>query len=505
METQPPTPPPAPSGPSPSGDEMGNDATVITAGSSLTPQSYPEGITSRELAHALRGETLDHFQLQEFIGGGGMGVVFKARDTKLDRTVAVKVLASHRLSSEDLRRRFEVEAQSAARLDHPNIARVYDSGVERGLPYIVFEFIDGINLREAVATRGPLPLTEALFCTYQASLALAHANHRDVIHRDIKPSNILLTPAGETKLIDMGLARLSHSSSDEDLTATGTALGTFDYISPEQASDPRDADIRSDIYSLGCTLFFLLTGRAPFSQGTAVQKLMQHQNQPPPDVREYRREAPESLALLIHSMLAKDPGQRPQDPAEIAAALGQMLQDLGVSLPLTQSAVAWSPRPSADRVWHTWGPWAIAALAILVVIPLVDAIRQSTKSAPGFPALNIPPPSPAASRDSPPADDQAGPQQRASEGPSPITPSVETASPTPVADIPPPNAPDHTIPFQWDAAGESASTEQLSVEVDTPAFWAPSTDISFDDPIGNQTLPQSGGASTPVQRESGAP
>ncbi|HEX6961240.1 MAG TPA: serine/threonine-protein kinase, partial [Lacipirellula sp.] len=249
------------------GDSFGpleSDATVIGAQTSITPHDYPRGLSSRELAHALRGEMLGHFLLQQFIGGGGMGVVFKALDTTLDRIVAVKVVASHRVGNEDLQRRFLVEAQSTARLDHPNIARVHYIGRDRGLPYIVFEFIDGINLRDMVNQRGPLPVTDAIGYVYQIAHALAHAWQREVVHRDIKPSNILVTPDGQAKLVDMGLARLRQMDGEEenDLTATGITLGTFDYISPEQARDPRSADARSDIYSLGCTLFYMLTGQA---------------------------------------------------------------------------------------------------------------------------------------------------------------------------------------------------------------------------------------------------
>src|SRR5688500_5152708 len=202
------------------GDSFGpveSDATVIGAQTSVTPLNYPRGLTSRELAHALRGEMLGHFLLQQFIGGGGMGVVFKALDTTLDRVVAVKVVASHRMDDEDLQRRFLVEAQSTARLDHPNIARVHYIGRDRGLPYIVFEYIEGMNLREMAARRGVLPVGEAISYVYQIAHALAHAWQRDVVHRDIKPSNILVTPDGQAKLVDMGLARLTQvDATDEE-------------------------------------------------------------------------------------------------------------------------------------------------------------------------------------------------------------------------------------------------------------------------------------------------
>lgn len=156
-------------------------------------------------------------------------------------------------------------------------------GEDRGVHYIVFEFIEGVNLRDRVEQIGPLSLSEAVSFTYQIAQALAHSSHRDVIHRDIKPSNVLITPDGKAKLVDMGLARLTRvAQANNDLTASGVTLGTFDYISPEQARDPRGADVRSDLYSLGCSFFYMLTGRPPFPEGTVLQKLLQHQADVPP-------------------------------------------------------------------------------------------------------------------------------------------------------------------------------------------------------------------------------
>src|SRR5256714_5941870 len=204
-----------------------------------------------------------------------MGAVFRATDTRLGRTVAVKVLSRDHDDEETIRR-FRNEAQSAARLDHPNIARVYYVGEDQGLNFIVFEFVDGTNLRDQVQNAGPLELEQALYYTLQLAEALAHSASRDVVHRDIKPSNVLVTAEGQVKLVDMGLARLHQvESSANDLTATGVTLGTFDYNSPEQARDPRAADVRSDIYSLGCTLFYMLTGQPPLSEGKELTKLLQ--------------------------------------------------------------------------------------------------------------------------------------------------------------------------------------------------------------------------------------
>jgi serine/threonine-protein kinase len=373
----------------PLSDALESDATVIGSPSSITPHSYPSGLTARELSHALRGEMLGHFLLQQFIGGGGMGVVFKALDTTLDRIVAVKVVASHRLGDDDLQRRFLVEAQSTARLDHPNIARVHYIGRDRGLPYIVFEYIDGLNVRDLVAQRGPLPVGEAVSYVYQIAHALAHAWQREVVHRDIKPSNILVTAEGQAKLVDMGLARLRQmDAGDDELTATGITLGTFDYISPEQARDPRLADARSDIYSLGCTLFYMLAGQAPFAQGTGLQKLLQHQSERPPDLRSVRSDVPDSVSRLVRHMLAKAPGDRPQSPVDLVGELTAILDELGVPFPFTAAPLPWTPQSRPVPRWKLHAAWAAPVAALLALGLLIDRFTKDRVRAAPFPPLH---------------------------------------------------------------------------------------------------------------------
>jgi serine/threonine-protein kinase len=228
-------------------------------------------------------------------------------------------------------RRFKNEAQSAARLDHENIGRVHAVGAEDGWHFIVFEFIEGMNLRDVVAETGPFDLARTINVAIQVADALEHAAERDVVHRDIKPSNIIITPAGRARLVDMGLARLHQVTGDQDLTASGMTLGTFDYISPEQARDPRAADVRSDLYSLGCTLFFMLTGRPPFADGTAVQKLLQHQQSAPPPVAAGRDDIPSALEAVVERLLCKLPEDRYQTPAKLVADLVGIAGDLGVA------------------------------------------------------------------------------------------------------------------------------------------------------------------------------
>ena len=367
------------------------EATVLSKAKPLSAEDFPAGLTPKELALALQGEVLGHFHLQKFIGGGGMGVVFKALDTTLDRVVAVKVVASRSISDEDLQKRFLVEAQSTARLDHPNIARIHFVGRDRGLPFIVFEFIDGANLRDLVASEGLVPLPESLDFTYQIAHALNHAWCREVVHRDIKPSNILINREGVVKLVDMGLARLNHvGSPEEELTNTGETLGTFDYISPEQARDPRLADIRSDIYSLGCTLFYMLVGRPPFADGTAVQKLLQHQEDVPPDVRDYRHDVPESVSVLIRQMLAKQPTDRPQTPTELIQELTEICQELGI--PLTQTLPPLQiPRRRIRRPrWRDHVHWIIPVGALLLVAGVMNFAASLRQEYVVFPPIRVP-------------------------------------------------------------------------------------------------------------------
>ena len=310
---------------------------------------------------------LGPYRLDSFIGGGGMGAVFRALDTTLDRTVAVKVLARQQSDDEELLKRFRNEAQSAARLDHENIGRVHAVGSEDGWHYIVFEFIEGTNLRDLVREAGPFGLARTIDVAIQIADALEHAAERDVVHRDIKPSNIVITPAGRARIVDMGLARLHHVSGDHDLTVSGMTLGTFDYISPEQARDPRAADVRSDLYSLGCTLFFVLVGRPPFADGTLVQKLLQHQQEPPPAIEALRPDVPPMLAGIIGRLMAKDPNDRYQRPAALAADLVACADACGLELagprPVVVTA-ATQPEPRRrDRL-----PWLVPLIGLAILV-----------------------------------------------------------------------------------------------------------------------------------------
>ena len=383
------TTPPAPSGSSSKSQIAKNDGsgsrrgvgadgemTIISARSPLADLSLGRG-GAFDVAHSLEGERLGQFVLQKFIGGGGMGIVFRALDTTLNREVALKVLSRDQSSDDEALRRFRNEAQSAARLDHDNIARVHYVGEDRGVHYIVFEFIEGINIRDLVEQKGPLPLEEAVSYTYQIAQALEHASQRAVIHRDIKPSNVLITPDGRAKLVDMGLARLNQvAQADNDLTASGVTLGTFDYISPEQARDPRSADVRSDLYSLGCSFFYMLTGRPPFPEGTVLQKLLQHQGDHPPDPRTLRPELPVEVTRILARLLAKNPAHRFQQASELTAELAELANRLG--MPLSVPRMAWTaPRSAtASRLQHHL-PWILPLAALFLIVIALDQFGSS--------------------------------------------------------------------------------------------------------------------------------
>ena len=336
----------------------------VAAGPAGRRPGFP--IHTAPLPLPLPGDRIDVFELEEAIGAGGMGAVFRAVDTKLDRMVALKILPPDQAVDPEVVLRYHQEGRAAARLDHENIARVYSIGDDGRYHYIVFEYIEGTTIRQRVERDGPLPVGDAINYTLQIANALVHAAARAVVHRDIKPSNIIVTPQGRAKLVDMGLARRFERGQDGGLTQSGMTLGTFDYISPEQARDPRDVDVRGDLYSLGCTLYHMLSGRPPFPDGTVLQKLLQHQEEQPLDIRELNPSVPDDLAAILAKLMAKDRDRRYQTPEQLVRDLLTVAGSLGLRSLNPEGLVWMAPAPPPAWVRHAF--WGLPALAFLVIL-----------------------------------------------------------------------------------------------------------------------------------------
>jgi len=285
---------------------------------------------------------LGPYVLLERVGEGGMGQVFKARHRKLNRNVALKVIRRDKLGNAEAVRRFYREVQAASKLDHPNIVTAIDADEVNGNCYFAMEFVEGATLSKLVKQGGPLAV--ALACEYmrQVTLGLQHAYEKGLVHRDIKPSNIVVQSGGSraeapplVKILDMGLARVLHPDGTEasaELTQAHAILGTPDYISPEQARDAHAADTRSDLYSLGCTFHFALTGEVPFPANSAMEKLLKHYLEEPPRVEALRPEVPVAVGQIVRKLMAKSPDKRFQTPAQLGRALEALL-GVGVAVP----------------------------------------------------------------------------------------------------------------------------------------------------------------------------
>lgn len=264
---------------------------------------------------------LGSYVLLERLGEGGMGEVFKARHQKLGRVVAIKLIRKERLANAAAVERFHREIRNAAQLSHPNVVHAFDADQVGTTHLFVMECVDGVDLNKLVKEKGPLPVEQACVCIRQAALGLQHAFEKGMVHRDIKPHNLLLTSTGAIKILDMGLARMQADEDASTLTQEGSVMGTLDYVSPEQAISAHTVDIRSDLYSLGCTFHFLLTGQVPFPGGAAMEKLSKHAFHEPTPVDQLRKDVPAGVAAVVRKLMAKKPDERFQTPAELAVAL----------------------------------------------------------------------------------------------------------------------------------------------------------------------------------------
>jgi WD40 repeat protein len=337
---------------------------------------------------ALPAGLADHprYEVLGALGSGGMGAVYRARHRLMDRVVALKVIGGRLTASPAAVERFRREVQAAARLKHANIVAAYDADEAGGTHFLVMELVEGVSLARLVETDGPLSVREACICARQAALGLQHAYEKGMVHRDIKPHNLMRTPDGWIKILDFGLARLvSESLAAGALTREGAVLGTPDYLAPEQAHDAHSADVRADVYGLGCTLYFLLTGQPPFPGDSLMQKLTAHLHATPWPLHEIRPDVPVALSHVVARMLAKRPEDRYQTPAEVAAALTPFLRAPArpeqvrptppVALPVATVVPPPLPRPPARRRRLLW---AAAAAALLVLLGGVVRVVTDT-------------------------------------------------------------------------------------------------------------------------------
>jgi eukaryotic-like serine/threonine-protein kinase len=330
--------------------------------------------SSRMIGTVLSGR----YRLEAKLGSGGMSTVYLARDTTLDRPVAVKVMHREMSEQADQLERFRQEARAVAKLSHPNVVSVIDAGEDGGYPYIVFEYVEGETLKARINRIGALDVQESLAYAIEIARGLTVAHARKMVHRDIKPQNVLIDAEGRAKLTDFGISRQLEQ---DGMTATGRVLGTTDYVAPEQAMG-RGADQRSDIYSLGVVLYEMFTGEVPFAADSQVGVAMKHVNEELPDVQALRPELSAASALVVERATSKDPAKRYAD-------IGEMIDDLSTALEVEAAragsttgeatsvldAVPPAKRKLGTRARWSWGLAALVLLiaAVVVVIILIDS------------------------------------------------------------------------------------------------------------------------------------
>ena len=315
------------------------------------------------------GETIaGRYEVEELVGHGGMSSVYKARDVLLERHVALKILHEQYSNDEDFVERFKREARSVAQLQHPNIVTVIDRGEEDGRQFIVFEYIEGENLKEHVVRKGRLDVREALEIADEVARGLAFAHGQGLIHRDVKPQNVLLNGDGRAKVTDFGIARTLDV---DGMTQTGTILGTSNYIAPEQASG-QPVDAHSDVYALGAVLYELLAGEVPFPGESFVAVAMKHMHEPAPNLLDVRRDVPLRVAAAVDRALEKDPEQRFPTMDAFAAELEACLAELDQEPDGDKTMVIPSARRAARRRKQVsrW-PIVIGLLAVLAIAAIV--------------------------------------------------------------------------------------------------------------------------------------
>jgi serine/threonine protein kinase len=330
-------------------------------------------LKGRHKGFVLKGK----YKILDLLGAGGMGRVFLCQHVHLNRQVAVKLLSTEQAKDISNVERFYREARAVAALDDPNIVRVYDVERDDRQPLMIMEYVDGVSLHDLVVRKGPLTVEQAANFVAQAALGLQHASEVGIVHRDIKPGNLLLDRKGVVKILDMGLARFAEKDKNESLTErydTNSVLGTADYLAPEQAVDSSTVDIRADLYALGGTLHFLLTGRPPFSAPTVAEKLLAHQMRPVPLIRDTRTDVPAKLEQVYRKLMAKNPGDRYQTPEQLIHALAPFAD---ATRPMkvewdssaeTQPGKQAAPTPRSSHRRQFGGAVAVAAVLMVVLL-----------------------------------------------------------------------------------------------------------------------------------------
>lgn len=317
----------------------------------LTNHLLEQGLISewhlkKLLAGKYKGFFLGKYKLLRHLGTGGMSTVYLAQHTIFNQQRAIKVLPRDRVADKSYLERFYREGRAAAALNHRNIVRVYDIGNEGDTHYLVMEYVKGEDIYEKVKRDGPLAFDKAVDYTVQALTGLQHAHENDLVHRDIKPANLLVTPDGDVKILDLGLALFQEEDASLTVMNSERVLGTADYLSPEQAVDSHNVDRRSDIYSAGCTLYFMLTGKPPFHEGSIAQRIAKHQSCEPDDVRSFREDCPDDLLDVVNKMMKKNPDDRFQN----CQGLATCLRGIGDGLLMGPPRVATGRKTKKDSV-----------------------------------------------------------------------------------------------------------------------------------------------------------
>lgn len=324
------------------------------------PQCHEARERARGLGTAERGrlppsvpDHLGPYRLLELLGQGGMGSVYKAWHERLERFAAIKILSPQRTADVGAIARFYREMKAIGKLDHPHIVRAWDAGAAGDLHYLIVDYVEGYDLTRVTRDLGSLRIADACELARQVAVALQYIHDHGLVHRDIKPSNAMLDADGQVKLLDLGLSLLRAESEESTaLTVSGTLMGTYDYMSPEQCADSHQVEIRSDLYSLGCTLYEMLVGRAPFHTSefnSPVAKIAAHLRETPQSIRAIRPEVPKALATILDRLLAKNPADRFASPAELVRSLLAR----GPRRRYSAASVRWRGFTTSSR----WSPW----------------------------------------------------------------------------------------------------------------------------------------------------